>query len=160
MREEVSYKVFRQFFHHKSAFFTSLPNPSHDPAISSYTRVHIPTNDVTYSMQHSPSWVANRFSIPGILWKLKVHYRLYKSPPPAPILSQINPIHAPLLHYLKIHFNIILPSMPGSSKWSFPQVSPPKPCMHLSSSSYVPNDVKYLKKKLGVLRQKSTNVSE
>ena len=36
---------------------------------------------------------------------------------------------------LKIHLNIILPSTRGSSKWSlFPQVSPPKPCIHLSSS--------------------------
>jgi hypothetical protein len=40
----------------------------------------------------------------------------------------------------KIHFNIILPSTPGFSKWSpslrFPQL---KPCMHLSSPPYVPH---------------------
>jgi len=41
-------------------------------------------------------------------------------------------------HFLKIHFNIILPSTPGSFKWvSFPQVSPTKPCIHLSSPPYV-----------------------
>jgi hypothetical protein len=41
-------------------------------------------------------------------------------------------------HFLKIHFNIILPSTPGSPKWSaFPQVSPPKSCMHLSFPPYV-----------------------
>jgi len=34
---------------------------------------------------------------------------------------------------LKININIILPSTPGSSKLSFPQVSPPKPCIHISS---------------------------
>jgi hypothetical protein len=41
----------------------------------------------------------------------------------------------------KIHLNIILPSTPGSSKWvvSFPQVSPLKTCMHLSSPPYVPH---------------------
>jgi hypothetical protein len=35
---------------------------------------------------------------------------------------------------MKIYLNIILPSMPGSSRWSlFPQVSLPKLRIHLSS---------------------------
>ena len=83
-------------------------------------------------MEQSPSWEANRFSasqeIPRTLWNSNVHYCIYQCPSPVPILSHIDPVHATTTHFLKIHLNIILPSMPGSSKWSlsfrFPQQHP------------------------------------
>ena len=87
---------------------------------------------LTHSMEQRPIWEANLFSasqkIPPILRNLKVHYHVYKSLPPFPVQSQNNPVHTPQSHFLKIHLNIILPSAPGSSKWSlsfrFPHQNP------------------------------------
>ena len=53
-----------------------------------------------------------------------------------PILSKIDPVSTLTFHYLKIHLNIIVPSTPGSPRWSLSLSFPPKFCIRLSSLPY------------------------
>ena len=84
---------------------------------------------LTSSMEQSPSSASNWFSasqIPCILWNPQDRYCINKCQPPVPILSRLDPLHAHTFHFLKIHLNIMLPSMPGSPKWSLCLRFPPQ----------------------------------
>ena len=140
--------------------FCNWNSEAHGPWVAAKMLIYLHTYLLTYSMQQSPSWEANRFlasqEIPRILWNPKVHYRLCKCPPPVSILSQIDPVYATPSYFLKIHLNIILSFTLASSKWSlshrFPHQNPvyASPLPHTcympptpshSSQFYCPNNI-------------------
>ena len=87
-------------------------------------------------LEANSSW--DRQEIPSFLWTPKLQRRSHNSPPLAHIIAQMNPL-------FKVHFNIILSSSAGSSKWSlsfrFPHLIPVLisllPCvLHVPPVSY------------------------
>jgi hypothetical protein len=72
-------------------------------------------------MEDSPSEANSSaiiHKIPSMLW-IKVYHCAHNSPSLASIQHQANAFHSIPCYSIKIHFNIILPSRPRFSKWSF-----------------------------------------
>jgi hypothetical protein len=78
--------------------------------------------------------------LPSILWNPKVRYRVHKSPPLVPILSQFDPIHTTPTYLFKVHFNIFAHLHFGLPSCLFPSGFPTNIlCIHIfQPSCYIP----------------------
>jgi hypothetical protein len=54
----------------------------------------------------------------------EVHYHIHKRPPPAPILSQLDPVHTPTSHFLKINLPSIKTHVPFSLLRPYQSINP------------------------------------
>jgi hypothetical protein len=96
-------------------------------------------------MDLSPSWEVANLSdtqaFPKILWIPKVYYRVHKSSPLVPVLSQMNPVDSTPSYFYKIHFNIILLPTSRSFSWSlflWHSYQNPVSILLLSNARYIP----------------------
>jgi hypothetical protein len=127
-------------------YFICIAETSH----SSFTIWLYQTYFLTYFMELSPSWEANRFStsqeIPHILWYPKVHYRIHNCPPPVSILSHLDLLHTPhpfswrSIFMLPSHLFLDLPN--GLFLLGFPTKTLHTPLLSISRF-YHPNNIRW-----------------
>jgi hypothetical protein len=87
---------------------SKLVNSKYDHLLTPWCRILFEKLIVTQLVKKYPAFV----------WNPKVHYRVHKSPPLDPTLSQAKPVR-PIDPYLpKVHLNVILSPTPRSFQWS------------------------------------------
>jgi hypothetical protein len=95
--------------HHRRSTIILHGSTSQKTIVNKFSKVSRLTNSLT-------SWRQNP----------KVHHRIHKSPPPVPILSQLDPIYIPPTNLPKIHSDPILHLCIGLPSGLFPSGFPIK----------------------------------
>ena len=139
----------------------SQVSPTHPPThLPTYLPTCLPTCLPTYLPTYLPTQ-ANSSSvsqIPHFVWNWNVHYRVHNSPPLVPIVSQLYPVHTPILflHTLILSFHphlglptvlfasgfptktlyepVLSPNVPHASTISFFLVSSPRQYLVMSTN--------------------------
>jgi hypothetical protein len=135
-------RVFTQFRWSNEWRFCYVINTAGEPiGASEYLVIR---TILPYLIEQCLSWEANRFSAnqetTRILWEPKFRYRVDNSPPPVHVLSHTNQVYAPLPTSWKTILILSSQLRLGLPIDFISLLSPPKPCMHLYSSStcYMP----------------------
>jgi len=108
----------------------STPQQLSSWQVSPYLLTYILIYLHIYIVEQSCAWKSNQFSpsqIPYIVWNPKVCYHIYESPPPVPLLSQINQVLAPTSCFVVLSFrlclDVLLTSFPTKTLYA-PLLSP------------------------------------
>jgi len=84
--------------------------------------------NINQSYRWEPNDSLSGWELPCIVWNLKVYYHDIKVLPLVCVFNQVNRVHTFPSYLFRILYNVTLPSVPGSSKWSvcfrFPHQSP------------------------------------
>jgi hypothetical protein len=83
---------------------------------------HVLCTVIKFMLEQSSSWENDSLpgsqEIPSLIWNSNVCYHVHNSPLLVPILSHVNLVHTLLSCFFKVYFNIVLPPMLRSPKWS------------------------------------------
>ena len=105
--------------------YRSLGNLNEGQLNTFNNEVHL--NSTHHRPSSEPAFSSGSQDNPGNSWNQKIHHRVENSLTFRPILIRVNHGENLLYSFWKINFNIILPSLPKSSKWA-PSFGFPKQC--------------------------------
>jgi hypothetical protein len=91
--------------------FTNIRTIVTSVILCDFDSIRLYINSMEQGLRKANSWLAGE-EVFHPLWNPKIHFRFHKTPPPAPILGQVNLVQIRISFLFKTRFNIILPFTP------------------------------------------------